>query len=48
MGVNGKFTPIRIVIPCFRNWLSYAFSKMHPITSDGDTDAVIVTISGEE
>lgn len=47
---GGEFTihPIAFMITFFRNWLYYAFSKMHPITSDGDADAVIVTISGEE
>ena len=47
---GGEFTihPIAFMITLLRNWLSYAFSKMHPITSDGDADAVIVTISGEE
>ena len=47
---GGEFTihPIAFMITFFRNWLYYAFSKMHPVTSDGDADAVIVTISGEE
>ena len=47
---GGEFTihPIRFVISCLRNWISYAFSKMHPVTDDGDPDAVIVTIDGEE
>ena len=47
---GGEFTihPIAFMITLLRNWLSYAFSKMHPITSDGDADAVIVTISGVE
>ena len=47
---GGEFTihPIAFMITLLRNWLYYAFSKMHPITSDGDADAVIVTISGEE
>ena len=47
---GGEFTihPIAFMITFFRNWLYYAFSKMHPITSDGDADAVIVTISGVE
>ena len=47
---GGEFTihPIAFMITLLRNWLYYAFSKMHPITSDGDADAVIVTISGVE
>ena len=47
---GGEFTihPIAFMITLLRNWFYYAFSKMHPITSDGDADAVIVTISGEE
>ena len=47
---GGEFTihPIAFMITLLRNWLYYALSKMHPITSDGDADAVIVTISGEE
>ena len=47
---GGEFTihPIALLITLLHNWLYYAFSKMHPITSDGDADAVIVTISGVE
>ena len=47
---GGEFTihPIALLITSLHNWLYYAFSKMHPITSDGDADAVIVTISGVE
>ena len=29
-------------------WVAYAFSRMHPVLDDGDADAVIVTIDGEE
>ena len=36
------------MITFFRNWLYYAFSKMHPVMDDGATDAVIVIIDGEE
>ena len=47
---GGEFTihPIAFMITFFRNWLYYAFSKMHPVMDDGDADAVIVTISGVE
>ena len=47
---GGEFTihPITFMITLLRNWLSYAFSKMHPVMDDGDADAVIVTISGVE
>ena len=47
---GGEFTihPIAFIITFFRNWLYYAFSKIHPVMDDGATDAVIVTIDGEE
>ena len=47
---GGEFTihPIAFMITFFRNWLYYAFSKIHPVMDDGATDAVIVTIDGEE
>ena len=47
---GGEFTihPIAFMITLLRNWLYYAFSKMHPVMDDGATDAVIVTIDGEE
>ena len=47
---GGEFTihPIAFMITFFRNWLYYAFSKMHPVMDDGATDAVIVIIDGEE
>ena len=47
---GGEFTihPIALLITSLHNWLYYAFSKMHPVMDDGATDAVIVTIDGEE
>ena len=40
--------PLSFQIMIFYNWTLSAFSYVHPVMDDGDADAVIVTIDGEE